>query len=180
MSKTFEINVQLTIPSLRVIKQVMTSLSIWGMGLAALVIGCYCFFTISLYQCKLMFWYVLARIFIKLGHPFHQINIEDGYGEKFLFTAFDFATSDAARITKRYLIDTLLESIILAGVFLGVILIVIVFFFFWNRRQLKAHEKLKENKLVMANVPAQRKANCECFKHPPKEIKIRPKVKAFG
>jgi type IV conjugative transfer system coupling protein TraD len=148
MSKNFVRGGQLSLHSLRMLRQVFASLSIWGMWLTGLIVSYYCFLCISLYQCKVMLWYGLAHIFIALKKPFHQIGIQDEYGEQILVSAYDFAASYLALSTKYYLIDVLIESLIMAGVILGVILVVIIIYFFWRGRQISNDEELRGNKLI--------------------------------
>ena len=151
MNKNFVRGGQLSLHSLRMLRQVFASLSIWGMWLAGLIITYYCFLCVSLYQCKVMLWYGLAYIFIALGKPLHQIGIEDTYGDRILVTAYDFAHGYLALGTKQYLIDILLESIVMSAVILGLSFVVIICFFLWRGSQLSGDEELRGNQLTDAD-----------------------------
>lgn len=151
MNKNFVRGGQLSLHALRMLRQVFASLAIWGMWLSALIIGYYCFLCINLYQCKVMLWYGLAHIFIVIKKPFHQIGIDNEYGEQVLVTAYDFANSYLALATKNYLINTLLDSLVITGVILAIILSFIICFFFWKGRSVSNDEELRGNKLVEAD-----------------------------
>jgi hypothetical protein len=110
MSKTFVRGGQLSLHSLRMLKQVCIVLSKFGIALMIILNISFCFYKITLYQFKVMYWYGLAQIAKQLGNHTNIIKVEGLNGDPLEMKASQILINPNVLQIKDYVVEVLINS----------------------------------------------------------------------
>lgn len=148
MNKSFVRGGQLSLHSLRMLKQLSGTLFKWWLVIATIITVFYCYLKISHYQAYAASLYATAYILIGFGMPHYQMVVESIKAEKTIITASELLVRFSSY--KNHFVNSVIEALLLA-IGIGLILLLAATIFFLAKgKKVSKDEKLRGGTLVEA------------------------------
>lgn len=148
MNKSFVRGGQLSLHSLRMLKQVCVVLYKFGIALMLILNVAFCFYKLTLYQLKVMYWYGLALIATNLGNQNNLMSVEGFNGRQFEMTASQVMNNSNVLMIKRYVINVLGQGFELSAVISLIIFLLLTVIFLKKGGKFGKDEDIRGSTLV--------------------------------
>ncbi len=148
MSKTFVRGGQLSLHSLRMLRQVCVVLSKFGLAVIILLNISLGLLKITLYQFKVMYWYGLAHIAKQLGNHNNIIKVEGRLGNPLEMKAKEILVNPNVLHIKNYVEEVMVQNFELSLTISGLIFIILTFIFLKKGGKFTKDEDIRGNVLV--------------------------------